>query len=79
MFEILNHHYPTTHSENSFTETKIYFKATNFEISLRGPHFLNSLTDKDAKTITSTPLFKRRLKNHLIKIINITICFRNFI
>ena len=31
--------------------------------------------DKDAKTVTSTPLFKGKLKKHLIKIKNITIYF----
>ena len=36
-FEIINHHYPTRHSENSFIEPKIYFKATKFAISSRGP------------------------------------------
>ena len=71
-FEIVHHHYPTRHSENNFIEPKIYFKATKFAISSRGPRLWNSLTDKDTKTITSTPLFKRRLKNHLIKIKNVT-------
>ena len=71
-FEIVHHHYQTRHSENNFVEPKIYFKATKFAISSRGPRLWNSLTDKDIKTITSTPLFKRRLKNHLIKIKNIT-------
>ena len=71
-FEIVHHHYPTRHSENNFIEPKIYFKATKFAISSRGPRLWNSLTDKDIKTITSTPLFKKRLKNHLIKIKNIT-------
>ena len=71
-FEIVHHHYPTKHSENNFTEPKIYFKATKFAISSRGPRLWNSLTDKDTKTITSTPLFKRKLKNHLIKVKNIT-------
>ena len=73
-FEIvLHHHYQTRHSENNFIEPKIYFKATKFAISSRGPRLWNSLTDKDI--ITSTPLFKRRLKNHLIKIKNITKLF----
>ena len=71
-FEIVHHHYQTRHSENNFIEPKIYFTATKFAISSRGPRLWNSLTDKDIKTITSTPLFKRRLKNHLIKIKNIT-------
>ena len=71
-FEIVHHHYQTRHSENNFIEPKIYFKATKFAISSRGPRLWNSLTDKDIKTITSTPLFKRSLKNHLIKIKNIT-------
>ena len=71
-FEIVHHHYQTRHSENNFIEPKIYFKATKFAISSRGPRLWNSLTDKDIKTITSTPLFKRRLKNHLIKIKNRT-------
>ena len=71
-FEIVHHHYQTRHSENNFIKPKIYFKATKFAISSRGPRLWNSLTDKDIKTITSTPLFKRRLKNRLIKIKNIT-------
>ena len=71
-FEIVHHHYQTRHSENNFIEPKIYFKATKFAISSLGPRLWNSLTDRDIKTITSTPLFKRRLKNHLIKIKNIT-------
>ena len=58
----------TRHSENNFIEPKIYFNATKFAISSRRPRLWNSLTDKGIKTITSTPLFKRRLKNHLIKI-----------
>ena len=60
-FEIINHHYPTRHSENSFIEPKIYFKATKLAISSRGPRLRNSLNDKDTKTITSTSLFKRKL------------------
>ena len=60
-FEIVHYHYPTKHSENNFTEPKIYFKATKFAISSRRPRLWNSLTDKDTKTITSTPLFKRKL------------------
>ena len=71
-FETVHHHYLTRHSENNFVEPKIYFKATKFAISSRGPRLWNSLTDKHKKTITSTPLFKRRLKNHLIKIKNVT-------
>ena len=71
-FEIVHHHYPTRHSENSFTEPKIHFMATKFAISSRGPRLWNSLTNKDTKTITSTPLFKRKLKNHLIQIKIIT-------
>ena len=71
-FEIVHYHYPTKHSENNFTEPKIYFKATKFAISSRRPRLWNSLTDKDTKTITSTPLFKRIFKNHLIKVKNIT-------
>ena len=43
-----------------------------FAIPSRGPRPWNSLTDKYIKTITSIPLFKRRYKNHLIKIKNIT-------
>ena len=71
-FETEHHHYPTRDSENNFIEPKIHFKATTFAISLRGPHLWNSLTDKYTKAISSTPLFKRKLKNHLIKIKNIT-------
>ena len=66
--EIVHHHYQTRHSENNFMEPKIYFKATKFTITSRGPRLWNSVTDKDIKTITSIELFKRRLKNHLIKI-----------
>ena len=36
-FEIVHHHYPTRNSENNFIEPKIYFKATKFGISSRGP------------------------------------------
>ena len=71
-FEIVHNHYPTRHNENNFIEPKICFKATNFAISSCGSRLWNSLTDKDRKTITSTPLFKRRLKDHLIKIKNVT-------
>ena len=70
--EIVHHHYPTRHSENNFIEPKIYFKATKVAISSSGPCLCNSLTDQDTKTITSTTLFKRKLKNHLIKIKNVT-------
>ena len=71
-FEIVHHHYPTRHSENNFIEPKMYFKATKSAISSGGPRLWNSLTDKDTTTVTSTPLFKRRLKNDLIKIKNVT-------
>ena len=71
-FEIVHHHYPTRHSENNFIEPKIYFKATKFAISSHGSGLWNTLTDKDTKTVTSTQLFNRRLKNHLIKINNVT-------
>ena len=71
-FEIIHHHYPKRHSENNFTEPKIYFKATKFAISSRGPRLWNNLTDNETITITSIPLFKRKLKNHLIKIKSIT-------
>ena len=71
-FEIVHHHYQTRHSENNFNEPNIYFKATKFGISLHGPRVWNSLTDKVIKTITWITFFKRRLKNHLIKIKNIT-------
>ena len=70
-FEIVHYQYLTRHSENNFIEPEIYFKATKFAVSSRGPRLWNSLTDKDTKTITLIPLFKRRLKNHLIKIKNI--------
>ena len=70
-FEVVHNYYPTRHSENNFIEPKIYFKATKFAISSRGPRLWDSLTDKDTKAITSTPLFKRRLKKHLIKILQI--------
>ena len=62
-FEAAHHHYPTRHSENNFIEPKTYFKSTKFAISPRGPRLCKSFMDKDTKTITSTPLFKRRLKN----------------
>ena len=75
-FQIFHHHYPTRHRENNFIEPKIYFKATKFPISSRGPRLWNSLTDKDPKTITSTQFFKRKLKNHLIKVKNITNYFQ---
>ena len=75
-FEIVHHHYPKRHSENNFIVPKINFKATKFAISLHGPRLWNSLTDKDTKAITSTPLSKRKLKKHPIKVKNITI-FRN--
>ena len=71
-FEIVHHHYPVRHSENNFIEPKVYFKATKFAISSRGPRLWNSLTDKETKTITSTQLFKSKLKNHLIKVKNMT-------
>ena len=71
-FEIVHHHYPTRHSEYNFIEPKIYFKTTKFAISSRGPRLWNILIDKDTKAITSTPPFKRKLKNHLIKVKNIT-------
>ena len=74
-FEIVHQHYPTSHSKNNFIEPKIYFKFTKFAILSRGPRLWNSLTDKDIKTITSTSLFKRKLKNHLTKVRNITNCF----
>ena len=71
-FEIVHHHYPVRHSKNDFIEPKVYFKATKFAISSRGPRLWNSLTDKETKTITSTQLFKSKLKNHLIKVKNMT-------
>ena len=71
-FEIVHHHYPTRHSENKFIEPKIYFKATKIAISSHGPRLWNTLTDKDTKIVTSTLLFNTRLKNHLIKIKNVT-------
>ena len=36
-FETEHQHYSTRHRENNFIEPKIYFKATTFAISLRGP------------------------------------------
>ena len=42
-FEIVHHHYPTWHSENNFTEPKIYFMATKFATSSCGPHLWNSI------------------------------------
>ena len=75
-FEIAQLHYPTMYGENNFIERKIYFKATKLSISSRGPCLWNNLTDRDTKTITSTLLFKRKLKNHLIKV---QTTFRNFI
>ena len=58
-FEIVHHHYPIRHSKNTFTDPTISLKATKFAISSRGPHLWNSLIDKDAKTITPTPIFKK--------------------
>ena len=78
-FEIVHHHYSTRHSENNFIEPKIYFKTTKFAISSCRLRLWNSLTDKDTKTVTSTPLFKRRLKNHLIKKKMQQTIFKNFI
>ena len=69
-FEIVHHHYPTRHSGNNFIEPKIYFKATKIAISSHGPRLWNTLTD--TKIVTSTQLFNRRLKNHLVKIKNVT-------
>ena len=71
-FELVHHNYQTRHSENNFIEPKLYFKTTKFAISSRGPRLWNSVTDKHTKTLTSTPLFKRKLKEHLIKLKNIT-------
>ena len=61
-FEIVHYHYPKKHSENIFIEPKIYFIATKFPISSRGPRLWNSLTDKDTKTITSTHFLKETFK-----------------
>ena len=74
-FEIVHHYYPTRHSKNNFIKPKIYFNITKFATSSRGACLWNSLIDKDTKTINLTPVFERKLKNHLIQIKNI----RNYI
>ena len=38
-------------------------------------HLWNSLTDKDAKTIISNPIFKKKRKDNIIKIKNIVQLF----
>ena len=49
----------------NFIEPKIYFKATKITILSRRPRLWSA----------STPLFKRKLKNHLVKIKNVKNCF----
>ena len=63
-FKMINHKHSTRHSENNFIEPKIYFKSTKFAISSRGPRLWNRFTDHKAKTITSAPLFKAKLKDY---------------
>ena len=71
-FQIVQHNYVTSHSENNFEETKITFKVTKFAISSRGPHPWNKHTDKVFKTITSALLFKAKVEEYLVQLRNLT-------
>ena len=71
-FQIVQHNYVTSHSENNFEETKIAFKVTKFAISSRGPHLWNKHTDKVFKTITSTLLFEAKVEEYLVQLRNLT-------
>ena len=70
--QIVQHNYATRHSENNFEEPKITFKATQFATSSRGPRLWNKHTGRFLKTITSSLLFKAKLKEYLVKLRNIT-------
>ena len=64
-FEIVHYHYPARHTKNKFIKTKLFLKTIKFAISSHGPPTWNNVIDKDTKTITSIPPFKRRLKKYL--------------
>ena len=75
-FKILEHNYSTRYSEYNFKEPNILLKVTKFAISSRGPRIWNKHTDKPLKTTNSLPLFKAKIKDHLIKLKNVSIYFQ---
>ena len=74
--QITEHNYTTRYSEYSFKESNIFFRVTKFAVLSRGPRLWNKHTNKFLKTTNSSPLFKAKIKDCLIKLKNISICFQ---
>ena len=75
-FKIIEHNYFTRYSEHKFKEPNILFRVTKFAISSRGPRIWNKHSDKLLKTTDLLTLFKAKIKDHLIKLKNISIYFQ---
>ena len=69
-FHYIEHRYPTRHSENNFVIPKTNLRITNYAISSRGPRIWNGLTDYQTKSFTFHPLFKKKIKENLLKLPN---------
>ena len=67
-FKIIEHSYSTRYTEYNFKEPNILLRVTKFAMSSRGPRIWNKHTDKLLKTTNSSPLFKAKIKDRLIKL-----------
>ena len=65
-FEIPTHSYPTSFSSASYRKPKIKLRKTRFRISIRGPTIWNDFVGKTEKELTSSSLFKEKIKSKLI-------------
>ena len=69
-FHIIDHIYPTRNSQNNFAQSMIKYKQTKNAISARGPSLWNNILQENLKSLTSEPLFKRKVKELLLSLEN---------
>ena len=77
IFKVIEHNYSTRYSEYNFKEPNIFCRVTKFAVSPGGPRLRDKHTDKLLETTNSLPLFKAKIKDRLIKLKNISICFQS--
>jgi hypothetical protein len=65
LFLINKHRYLTRYSNNTYIQPKIFFAATEFSISIRGPKIWNKFLPNKLKTLETLNEFKAKLKQML--------------
>ena len=75
IFKVIEHKFSTRHNIYNFKEPNIYLSVTKFSISSGGPRLWKKYTDKLLRTTNLLSLFKVKIKDHLMKLKNISISF----